>query len=120
MDSTFVVSTVRRISSSVASRMLKGGPVDYRYGMDVGAVAHGYRAWCLGMLGYPEQAIEGRNLLLEVLERTNHPFSVARGLNYCSMISVVQRDWRGALQFADRAIQESRMNMICKWSPQLV
>jgi class 3 adenylate cyclase/tetratricopeptide (TPR) repeat protein len=87
---------------------LKGGPVDYRYGMDVGAVAHGYRAWCLGMLGFPEQAIEGRNVLLEVLERTKHPFSLARGLNYCSMISVVQRDWRGALQFADRAIQVAR------------
>ena len=87
---------------------LKGGSVDYRYGMDVGAVAHGYRAWCLGMLGYPDQAIEGRNVLLEVLERTKHPFSLARGLNYCSMISVVQRDWRGALQFADRAIQVAR------------
>src|ERR1700730_1690043 len=87
---------------------LKGGPVDYRYGMDVGAVAHGYRAWCLGMLGYPEQAIEGRKVLLEVLEQTKHPFSLARGLNYCSMISVVQRDWRGALQFADRAIQVAR------------
>jgi class 3 adenylate cyclase len=30
---------------------LKGRPVAYRYGMDVGAVADGYRAWCLGMLG---------------------------------------------------------------------
>jgi class 3 adenylate cyclase/tetratricopeptide (TPR) repeat protein len=87
---------------------LKGGPVAYRYGMEVGAVAHGYRAWCLGMLGYPEQAIEGKAVLLEVLERIKHPFTLARGLNYCSMISVVQRDWRGALQFADRAIQVAR------------
>src|SRR3984957_2381773 len=76
--------------------------------MDVGAVADGYRAWCLGMLGYPEQAIEGRNVLLKLLERTKHPFSLARGLNYCSMISVVQRDWHGALQFADRAILVAR------------
>ena len=89
-------------------RELKGLSVDYRYGMDVGAVAHGYRAWCIGMLGYPEQAIEGRNALLEILERTKHPFSLARGLNYCSMISVTQKDWHGALQFADRAIHVAR------------
>jgi class 3 adenylate cyclase/tetratricopeptide (TPR) repeat protein len=87
---------------------LKGGPVAYRYGMEVGAVAHGYRAWCLGMLGYPEQSIEGRAVLLEILERINHPFTLARGLNWCSMISVVQRDWRGALRFADRAIKVAR------------
>ncbi len=87
---------------------LEGGPIAYRYGMEVGAVAHGYRAWCLGMLGYPEQAIEGRAVLLEVLERIKHPFTRARGLNYCSMISAVQRDWRGALQFADRAILVAR------------
>ncbi|KRR04265.1 hypothetical protein CP49_23890 [Bradyrhizobium valentinum] len=87
---------------------LKGGPVAYRYGMEVGAVAHGYRAWCLGMLGYPEQAMEGRGVLLDVLERTKHPFTLARGLNWCSMVSVVQRDWRGARQFAERAIEVAR------------
>jgi class 3 adenylate cyclase/predicted ATPase len=87
---------------------LKGGPVAYRYGMEVGAVAHGYRAWCVGMLGYPQQAMEGRRDLLDVLERTKHPFTLARGLNWCSMISAVQRDWHGALQFADRAIQVAR------------
>ena len=87
---------------------LKGGPVAYRYGMEVGAVAHGYRAWCLGMLGYPEQAMEGRGVLLEILERINHPFTLARGLNWCSMISVVQRDWHGALRVADRAIKVAR------------
>jgi predicted ATPase len=86
----------------------KGGPVAYRYGMEVGAVAHAYRAWCLGMLGYSEQAMEGRGVLLEILERINHPFTLARGLNWCSMVSVVQRDWHGALRFADRAIKVAR------------
>jgi class 3 adenylate cyclase/tetratricopeptide (TPR) repeat protein len=94
---------------------LKGGPVAYRYGMEVGAVAHGYRAWCVGMLGYPEQSMEGRRDLLEVLERTKHPFTLARGLNWCSMISVVQRDWHAALQFAERAIK-----VACEYDLQLV
>jgi predicted ATPase len=87
---------------------LKGGPMAYRYGMDIGAAAHGYRAWCLGMLGYPEQAMEGRGVLLEILERINHPYTLARGLNWCSMSLVVQRDWHGALRFADRAIGVAR------------
>lgn len=87
---------------------LKGGPVPYRYGMEVGAVSHAYKSWCLGMLGYSEQALEGRGVVLGILEHTKHPFTLARGLNWCSMISAVQRDWRGTLQFADRAIKVAR------------
>lgn len=87
---------------------LKGGPIAYRYGMDVGAVAHGYKSWCLGMLGYPEQATESRRVLLDILEQIKHPFTLARGLNWCSMVSAVQRDWPGALQFADRAVEVAR------------
>ena len=87
---------------------LKGGPVAYRYGMDVGAVAHAYRSWCLAMLGYSEKAIEDRGLLLNILDSIQHPFTLARAQNWCSMVSAVQRDWRGALQFADRAIEVAR------------
>jgi predicted ATPase len=60
------------------------------------------------MLGYPEQAMEDRSELLGILERINHPFTLARGLNWSSMVSVVQRDWHGALRFADRAIEVAR------------
>jgi class 3 adenylate cyclase/tetratricopeptide (TPR) repeat protein len=87
---------------------LKGGPVAYRYGMDVGAVALGYRSWCLAMLGHSEKAVEDRGALLENLESIKHPFTLARAQNWCSMVSAVQRDWRGALQFADRAIEVAR------------
>ncbi len=94
---------------------LKGGPVAYRYGMDVGAVAHGYRSWCLANLGYSEKAIEGRGVLLDTLENIKHPFSLARGQNWCSMVSAVQRDWNKALQFADRAIE-----LACEFDLQMV
>jgi class 3 adenylate cyclase/tetratricopeptide (TPR) repeat protein len=87
---------------------LKGGPVAYRYGMEVGAVAHGYRSWCIGMLGHPEQAMAARDVLLNILDGIKHPFTLARGMNWCSIISAVQRDWHGALQFADRAIERAR------------
>jgi hypothetical protein len=87
---------------------LKGGPVAYRYGMEVGAVSYAYESWCLGMLGHSGQALEGRGALLDILERSKHPFTLARGLNWCSMISALQRDWRGTLRFADRAIEVAR------------
>jgi predicted ATPase len=87
---------------------LKGGPVAYRYGMEVGAVAHGYKSWCLALLGYSEKAMEDKGVLLDILENIKHPFTLARGQNWCSMVSAVQRDWRGALQFADRAIEVAR------------
>ena len=30
----------------------------HSYGMELGAVAHAYGAWCLSLLGYPDQALE--------------------------------------------------------------
>jgi predicted ATPase len=60
------------------------------------------------MLGYSEKAIEDRGVLLDILESIRHPFTLARAQNWCSMVSAVQRDWRGALQFADRVIEVAR------------
>jgi tetratricopeptide (TPR) repeat protein len=52
--------------------------------------------------------MEGRGALLGILERINHPFTIARGLNWCSVVSVVQKDWYEALRLADRAIEVAR------------
>ena len=52
--------------------------------------------------------MEDRGVLLDILERTKHPYTLARGLNWCSMVSAVQRDWPKAVQFADRAIEVAR------------
>jgi len=87
---------------------LPGRPVAYRYGMEVGAVAHGYRAWCLGTLGYAEQAMAARDELLRMLERTNHPYTLARGLNWCSISSATVKDWDETLRCAERAIKVAR------------
>jgi class 3 adenylate cyclase/predicted ATPase len=86
-------------------RDLKGGQIALRYGMEVGAVGYAYEAWCLGMLGYADRAFHGRDATLEILERVRHPYTSARGLFWCAVISAIHGEWRAALEFADRAIK---------------
>ncbi len=86
-------------------RDLKGGQIALRYGMEVGAVGYAYEAWCLGMLGYPERAFQGRAATLEIIERVRHPYTSARGLYWCAVISAIHGEWRATFEFADRAIK---------------
>ena len=86
-------------------RDLKGGQIALRYGMEVGAVGHAYEAWCLGMLGYPERAFQGRAATLEIIERVRHPYTSARGLYWCAVISAIHGEWRATFEFADRAVK---------------
>jgi class 3 adenylate cyclase/tetratricopeptide (TPR) repeat protein len=82
----------------------EGGAVAYQYGMDVGAAAFAYRAWCYAMLGRIAEAHESRKILLNRLERTKHIFTLARGLNWCSIISAVLGDWEDSGACATRAV----------------
>jgi tetratricopeptide (TPR) repeat protein len=59
----------------------EGVPVAYRYGMDAGAAALGYGAWCCAMLGESATARQGRQRLLNRLEKTQHVFTLGRRLN---------------------------------------
>jgi predicted ATPase len=86
-------------------RDLKGGQIVLRYGMEVGAVGHAYEAWCLGMLGYPERALKGRSATLEIIEKVRHPYTSARGLYWCAVISAIHGEWQTTFEFADRAVK---------------
>ncbi|MBV9051180.1 MAG: AAA family ATPase [Hyphomicrobiales bacterium] len=86
-------------------RELKGGQIVLRYGMEVGAVGHAYEAWCLGILGFPERALKGRSDTLEIVEKVRHPYTSARGLYWCAVISAIHGEWRTTLHFADRAVK---------------
>lgn len=76
--------------------------VAYRYGMDVGAAALAYRAWCHATLGQADDARKGRAALQSRLDRTKHVFTQARGLNWCSLISAALQDWENAVAFSAR------------------
>ncbi|MBV9433455.1 MAG: AAA family ATPase [Hyphomicrobiales bacterium] len=86
-------------------RALKGGQTVLRYGMEVGAVGCVYEAWCLGTLGYPQRAFEARTAALEIIERVKHPYTTARGLSLCAVISAIHGNWHSAFAFADRSIK---------------
>lgn len=79
--------------------------VAYRYGMDVGAAALAYRAWCHATLGQAAAARDGRAVLLARLDRTKHVFTQARGLNWCSLISATLQDWDEAAACSARGVK---------------
>lgn len=79
--------------------------VSYRYGMDVGAVGFAYTSWCYAMMGRSTEARDFRERLVGLLERVNHPYTNARGLNWCSMISATLKHWQEAAMFAERGIE---------------
>ncbi|MCG2631800.1 AAA family ATPase [Bradyrhizobium sp. WYCCWR 13023] len=76
--------------------------VAYRYGMDVGAAALAYRAWCHAALSRERDARNGRAALLSRLDRTEHVFTQARGLNWSANISAALKDWDEATNYAAR------------------
>jgi class 3 adenylate cyclase/tetratricopeptide (TPR) repeat protein/ABC-type transport system involved in cytochrome c biogenesis ATPase subunit len=78
--------------------------VAYRYGMDVGAAALAYRAWCHATLGRDVEARDGRAALLSRLDRTRHVFTQARGLNWSANISAALQDWSEAAAYAARGV----------------
>jgi class 3 adenylate cyclase/tetratricopeptide (TPR) repeat protein len=83
-------------------------PVANRYGIDVGAAALGYSAWCCAMLGKETEARQRRQHLLNRLEKTKYVFTLARGLNWASMISAVLGDWGESATYAARAVSVAR------------
>ena len=76
--------------------------------MDVGAAALGYRAWCRASLGRDVEARLGRAELLRRLDRTNHVFTQARGLNWSANISAALQDWDDAVICAARGVALAR------------
>src|SRR6516162_2439329 len=77
----------------------------FRYGFAAGPANQAYAAWTHAMLGYLDQAQEAGRVALEIIERTRHPYTMARGLVWCSFIAATSRDWSAAYQLADRAVQ---------------
>jgi class 3 adenylate cyclase/tetratricopeptide (TPR) repeat protein len=76
--------------------------------LSAGPANHAYAAWTQAMLGYLDQALEAGRQVLEIIERTGHPYTMARGFVWCSFISATCRDWRTAYQLGDRAVQTAQ------------
>jgi class 3 adenylate cyclase len=86
-------------------RSLGSDHTSFRYGFEPGPANQAYAAWTLAMLGYLDQAREAGRVALEIIERTRHPYTMARGLVWCSFVAATCRDWPTAYKLGDRAVQ---------------
>jgi predicted ATPase len=65
----------------------------YEYGLELGASNHAYAAWCLWLLGYPDQALQLGDEALAIPDRVQHDFTRFRGLYWNSAFHAYRREW---------------------------
>lgn len=74
------------------------------YGQDPGVVCYGYSACTLWLLGHGEQALERIDHTLDLAGELAHPFSLARSLNFATMLHTFRRDAQRTLEYAEAGI----------------
>ncbi len=65
----------------------------YEYGIEPGAPSYAYAAWCLWLLGYPDQALRLGDEALAIVERIQHGYSHSRCLYWNSAFHSYRRQW---------------------------
>ena len=65
----------------------------YEYGIELGAPSYAYGAWCMWLLGYPDQALRLGDEALAIVERIQHGYSHSRCLYWNSAIHSYRREW---------------------------
>jgi predicted ATPase len=77
----------------------------FRYGtIDPGVTCLAYAGWTLCLLGYPEQALERTHEALTLIQNLEHPYTVARGLYYTTLVHQWRREWQMVCERAETAI----------------
>jgi class 3 adenylate cyclase/predicted ATPase len=77
----------------------------FRYGnIDPGVSCLAFAGWTLWLLGYPEQALERANEVLTLAQNLEHPYTLARGLYYTTLVHQLRREWQMVSECADTAI----------------
>jgi class 3 adenylate cyclase/predicted ATPase len=77
------IASYRRLDKSLA----------YEYGLDLGAVSAAYSAWCLWLLGFPDEALRMDDEGLAIIKRSGHDYSRFRGLYWSSVLHSFRREW---------------------------
>ena len=77
----------------------------FRYGnMDPGVACLAYAGWTLWLLGYPDQALERANEALTLAQHLEHPYTLARGLYWTTLLHQLRREWQVVSERAETAI----------------
>jgi class 3 adenylate cyclase/predicted ATPase len=80
----------------------------YDYGMELGAAAYAYSAWCLWLLGYPDQALRVSAEGLLVSERIQHGYTGSRAFYWNSGFHSFRREWSIVEERAASAIASAQ------------
>jgi predicted ATPase len=80
----------------------------FRSGQDPGVVCRGFAAWALGMLGYPDQALQRSRETITLPQELSHPFSQAYALDFAARIHQFRREGQLTREQAQALIALSR------------
>jgi predicted ATPase len=77
----------------------------FRYGtLDPGVTCLAYAGLTLWLLGYLDQALARANEALTLAQNLEHPYTLARGLYYTTLLHQWRREWQVVSERADTAI----------------
>jgi class 3 adenylate cyclase/predicted ATPase len=76
----------------------------FRYGMDPGVLRHGWAAFDLWTLGYPEAALQQSQAMLALAQELAHPFSVGAALVSAAIVQQCRRDLPGTQAWAEATL----------------
>ncbi len=74
----------------------------------LGAASYAYGAWCLWLVGYPDQALRLGNEALGIVERLQHGYSHSRCLYWNSAFHAYRREWSIVEERAAAAIASAQ------------
>jgi TOMM system kinase/cyclase fusion protein len=80
----------------------------FRSGQDPGVVCRGFVAWALGMLGYPDQALQRSRETLTLPQELSHAFSLAYALDFAARIHQLRREEQQTQEQAQALMALSR------------
>ena len=78
---------------------------NYFYSHAVTVGMHVYLAFCLLILGYPEQANAQSRLALDVAQATGHPFTTAFALSIGARLGVYTRDCKTVAEWSEASVK---------------
>ncbi len=85
------------------------------YGHDFGALAHGYSALALWMLGYPDQSFERNRRGQEFTRALEHPHTQAWTLGASLILHQMRREVAAVLELADELVKLSERHGFAFW-----
>ncbi len=80
----------------------------FRAGQDPAVVCRGFAAWALGLLGYPDQALQLSSDTRALAQELAHPFTLAYALEFVARIHQLRREGQLTRQWAEALLRLAR------------